>query len=70
MKPLMIGLLLVGLSCLPVAAAWSETTPDLFGGGCQSTTAGVGGPPGPYARLNGDCTATVGCDDLIADLCE
>ncbi|HWH08382.1 MAG TPA: hypothetical protein VNX21_04220 [Candidatus Thermoplasmatota archaeon] len=53
----------------PGAAAWSVTTPDPTGGGCQSGSGG-NGPPGPYVRANGDCTFTVGCDDFAAEVCE
>ena len=62
-------LLLLALALAPSAAAWSVTTPDPFHGGCQSAPGG-GDPPGPYVRSNGDCTFTVGCDDLAETICE
>ena len=67
---LLLPLALAGALLLaPSAAAWSVTTPDAFNGGCQMHPGG-GNPPGPYVRSNGDCTFTVGCDDLIVEYCE
>ena len=67
-KTLLLAFVLLLLA--PTAAAWSVTTPDVFGGSCQSAEHQVGGPSGPYAAQNGNCTWTVGCENLIVDLCE